>query len=63
MQERTEDRVRERIAEGDRAAQNRIQAAEEEADELLPPPATQSEELRSSAKAEAKRKKDEARTE
>jgi cell division septum initiation protein DivIVA len=35
MLDQTEERVRERIAEGERAAQNRVRAAEEEAAEIL----------------------------
>jgi len=35
MVEQTEQRMRERIAEGDRAAENRVQAGEEEAAEIL----------------------------
>jgi nicotinamidase-related amidase len=48
-----EERMRERVAEGARAAENRIRAAEEEADELLDAARRQAEHLVATAQSEA----------
>jgi len=49
LRERTEARARERIAEADRAAANRMRAAEEEAEEILHAARTQAERARNEA--------------
>jgi vacuolar-type H+-ATPase subunit H len=53
MLEQTEERVRERIAEGERAAQNRITAAEEEAAEILAQARAEAEKAKGDATGEA----------
>src|ERR1700726_2263802 len=67
LREQAESRARERIAEADRAAENRVRAAEEEAGEILHAARTQAESARNEAlsavgapPAQAERVRDEA---
>ena len=60
MRRDAEDRVRARIAEADRGAENRVKAAEEEAAEILAAARKEAAKLRKDSKAEAKRAIDEA---
>ncbi len=59
----TEARVRERIAEGARAGENRVQAAEEEARDILVEARVDAERVRSQAAAEAESARAEAASE
>jgi cell division septum initiation protein DivIVA len=62
LREDTEARVRARIAEADRGAENRVGAAEEEASEILSAARAEAKKLRTDAKAEADRLVSEATT-
>jgi len=55
LRHETEERVRARIAEADRGAENRVKAAEEEAHEILSAARAEAKKLRTEAKAEAER--------
>jgi cell division septum initiation protein DivIVA len=55
LRQETEERVRARIAEADRGAENRVTAAEEEAHEILSAARAEAKKLRAEAKAEADR--------